>query len=176
MRQRVFSVGFRACLAAIALLLATAAVAQLPTTITISDPRGEVDELLSQGQQLEQQRRWGEALAHYEDAVRQYPKEVCAATAIRHRAAPLRSRTPLCRPELLRPGRAAVARAGDRPVCPSAVEDRIALRRRSALERNGRSRRPRLCDGFGRAGVRRSERPAAKPAGDRRLSPGIVER
>ena len=75
MQRRVISVGFRACLAAIALLLATAAVAQLPTTITISDPRGEVAELLHRGQQLEQQRRWGEALAHYEDAVRQYPKE-----------------------------------------------------------------------------------------------------
>ena len=75
MRQRVFSVGFRACLATIALLVAAAALAQLPTTITISDPRGEVDELLHRGQQLEQQHRWGEALAHYEDAARQHPKE-----------------------------------------------------------------------------------------------------
>ena len=70
MQRRVFSIGFRACLAAIALLLAIPAIAQLPTTITISDPRGDVDELLRRGQQFEQQRRWGEALAHYEDAVR----------------------------------------------------------------------------------------------------------
>ena len=75
MQRRVHSVCLRACLAAIALLLAVPAVAQLPTTITISDPRGEVAELLHHGQQLEQQRRWGEALAHYEDAVRQHPKE-----------------------------------------------------------------------------------------------------
>jgi carboxyl-terminal processing protease len=74
--RRVFLVGFRACVATAALLVATAAIAQLPTTITISDPRGEADELLRRGQQLEQQRRWGEALGHYEEAVRQYPKDV----------------------------------------------------------------------------------------------------
>jgi len=74
MKRRVYSVSFRACLAAVLLLLAVPAVAQLPTTITISDPQGEIAELLHRGQQLEQQRRWGEALAHYEDAVRQHPK------------------------------------------------------------------------------------------------------
>ncbi len=41
--------------------------------ISISDPRGGVGDLLRGGQQLEQQRRWGEALAHYEEAIRQYP-------------------------------------------------------------------------------------------------------
>ena len=51
------------------------ACAQLPTTITISDPRGEVAELLRRGDQLERQQRWGEALAYYEDAVRQHPEE-----------------------------------------------------------------------------------------------------
>lgn len=75
MQRRVFFVGFRACLATIALFLAIPAVAQLPTIITISDPHGDISDLLHRGQQLEQQRRWGEALAHYEDAVRQYPKE-----------------------------------------------------------------------------------------------------
>jgi carboxyl-terminal processing protease len=75
MRQRVFLVGFRACLATVALLVATAAIAQLPTTITISDPSGEVSELLRRGEQFEQQRRWGEALTHYEESVRQYPKQ-----------------------------------------------------------------------------------------------------
>jgi carboxyl-terminal processing protease len=79
MKRRVHSICLRACLAAVALLLAVPAVAQLPhaglTTITISDPQGEVAELLHRGQQLEQQRRWGEALAHYEDAVRQHPKD-----------------------------------------------------------------------------------------------------
>ena len=76
MTQWVHSVRLRACLAAIALLLTAPALAQLPTTIAISDPQGEITELLRRGQQLEQQRRWGEALAHYEDAVRQHPKEV----------------------------------------------------------------------------------------------------
>lgn len=76
MRRRVYVVGIRACLAALALLLTSAAYAQLPTTVTISDPRGEIDELLRRGHQLEIERRWGEALAHYEDAVRQHPKEL----------------------------------------------------------------------------------------------------
>ncbi len=75
MRRRVCVVGIRACLAVLALLLTAAAYAQLPTTVTISDPRGEIDELLQRGHQLEVERRWGEALAHYEDAVRQHPKE-----------------------------------------------------------------------------------------------------
>ncbi|MCE5267162.1 MAG: S41 family peptidase, partial [Planctomycetaceae bacterium] len=75
MRRRVCSVGFRACLAVTLLLMATSATAQLPTTITVSDPRGEVAEILQRGEQLEHQRRWGEALGHYEDAVRQHPQE-----------------------------------------------------------------------------------------------------
>jgi len=76
MRQRVHSIGFRACLATLAVLLATAAFAQqLPTTVTIKDPLGEIAAALHSGQQLEQQRRWGEALAVYEDAVRQHPQD-----------------------------------------------------------------------------------------------------
>ena len=76
MRRRVHSLGFRVCLAALALLLAAPAAAQLPKyTINISDPRGNIANLLRDGQQLEQQRRWGEALAHYEDAIRQYPDD-----------------------------------------------------------------------------------------------------
>lgn len=76
MRRRVCSLGFRVCLAVLALVYAAPALAELPTTITISDSRGNVGELLRSGQQLEQQRRWGEALAHYEDAIRQYPNEL----------------------------------------------------------------------------------------------------
>ena len=76
MQRRVHSLGFRACLAALALLCAAPAAAQLPKyIINISDPRGDVAELLRGGQQLEQQRRWGEALTHYEDAIRQYPHD-----------------------------------------------------------------------------------------------------
>jgi carboxyl-terminal processing protease len=83
MRRRVFSIGFRTCLAVLAILLATSAVAQQRTEFRISDstsemaaaPGDSVTALLRQGQQLEQQRRWGEALAHYESAIRQYPNE-----------------------------------------------------------------------------------------------------
>lgn len=76
MQRRVPSHGFRACLAVLALLCAAPAAAQLPKyIINISDPRGDVAELLRGGRQLEQQRRWGEALTHYEDAIRQYPNE-----------------------------------------------------------------------------------------------------
>jgi carboxyl-terminal processing protease len=35
-----------------------------------------VGDLLSHGRQLEMERRWGEALAHYEDAIRQYPEDL----------------------------------------------------------------------------------------------------
>jgi len=38
---------------------------------TASD--GEIAAMLHQGQALEQQRRWGEAVAHYENAIRKYP-------------------------------------------------------------------------------------------------------
>jgi carboxyl-terminal processing protease len=74
MLQRV-PFGYRACLAVLALLLAVPAAAQQGTVISISDPRGAAADLLRGGQQLEQQRRWGEALAHYEEAIRQYPDD-----------------------------------------------------------------------------------------------------
>ncbi len=72
----VHSVRLRAAFIVLAVLLAGPALAQLPTTITISDPQGELANVLRRGQQLESQRRWGEALAHYEDAVRQHPKDL----------------------------------------------------------------------------------------------------
>jgi carboxyl-terminal processing protease len=75
MRSRVFPIGIRACFGAFALLLAAAAVGQLPTTIAISDPGNQVADVLRHGQQLEIERRWGEALAYYEDAVRQHPQD-----------------------------------------------------------------------------------------------------
>jgi carboxyl-terminal processing protease len=75
MRSKAISTGLRACLATIALFVAIPAFAQLSPTIGFSDPRSEITRLLHQGQQLEQQRRWREALAHYEDAVRQHPGE-----------------------------------------------------------------------------------------------------
>ena len=75
MQRRVLSIGFCACLTVLALCCATPAVAQLPTVIKISDSRGDVAELLQSGQQLEREQRWGEALAHYEEAIRRYPDD-----------------------------------------------------------------------------------------------------
>jgi len=40
-----------------------------------SDYAGEVGELLRQGHELEIDRRWGDALSHYEDAVRRHPND-----------------------------------------------------------------------------------------------------
>jgi carboxyl-terminal processing protease len=67
----------KALLAAIVLLdavlaLAASGWAQSPNAI---DRNARLDELLRRGQQLESERRWGDALAHYEDAVRQFPEE-----------------------------------------------------------------------------------------------------
>lgn len=44
-------------------------------TPTLSEPATWLSELLRQGHQLELDRRWGEAMAYYEDAIRQYPNE-----------------------------------------------------------------------------------------------------
>lgn len=53
--------------------LPAAVRAQPTTTITIVDPEEQTLELLRAGHQLELQRRWGDALTHYEDALRRYP-------------------------------------------------------------------------------------------------------
>ena len=44
-------------------------------TIGLSSRTLQVEDALRQGQRLESQRRWGEALTHYEDALRLYPAE-----------------------------------------------------------------------------------------------------
>ncbi len=83
MLRRVPSFGLCAFLAAWAVLFAVPAAAQPRTEIRFAGPAadsaalsdGPVGALLKQGQQLEQQRRWGEALAHYENALRQYPND-----------------------------------------------------------------------------------------------------
>ena len=61
--------------AALAILAASAAIAQQATTLTISSRTLEVENFLRQGRQLELQRRWGEAVTCYEDALRLYPDE-----------------------------------------------------------------------------------------------------
>jgi carboxyl-terminal processing protease len=46
-----------------------------PTTIAISTRTRELDDLLQSGRQLELQRRWGDALSHYEEGLRRFPGE-----------------------------------------------------------------------------------------------------
>ena len=75
MRRRVPSSGFWIWFAAFSVLLVAPAVAQQPPSISPSTRTAEVDNLLRRGQQLEVERRWGEALTHYEDAVRLFPHE-----------------------------------------------------------------------------------------------------
>ena len=75
MRRRVLSSGFRVFLAALAILAVLPALAQQATTIAISTGTNEVADLLRRGDELEAGRRWGEALTHYEDAMRQFPSE-----------------------------------------------------------------------------------------------------
>jgi carboxyl-terminal processing protease len=72
----------RCALAALALWLAVLglpaivpATGQQPATLAVTSRTLQVDGLLRKGQELESQRRWGEALAHYEDALRLYPEE-----------------------------------------------------------------------------------------------------
>ncbi|MGE3778109.1 MAG: hypothetical protein AB7F89_13060, partial [Pirellulaceae bacterium] len=49
--------------------------AQDPSTTVAPVESSDVDQVLRAGVDLEQQRRWAEALAHYEDAVRRYPHQ-----------------------------------------------------------------------------------------------------
>src|SRR3972149_1112718 len=65
----------RATFAIFAIFLAVSAFAQLPTTITISNRTQEVDDFLRSGRQLELEQRWGDALTHYEEALRQFPAD-----------------------------------------------------------------------------------------------------
>ena len=74
--RRISTALLRATFAACLVLLSSAALAQLPaTTIAISSHTQAVDDLLRRGQQLELERRWGDALTHYEEAIRQFPAE-----------------------------------------------------------------------------------------------------
>ncbi len=73
--RRISTGLLRATFTAFVLLLGATALAQLPTTITISSRTQEVDDLLKRGRQLELERRWGDALTHYEEALRQFPAD-----------------------------------------------------------------------------------------------------
>jgi len=75
MRRRVLFSGLRVFLAVWAILAVAPALAQQATTIAISTGTDEVKDLLRRGDELEAGRRWGEALTHYEDALRLFPGE-----------------------------------------------------------------------------------------------------
>lgn len=74
MRRKLLAPGgaFLGALLAV-LLLASLAVAQ--SSQFPLDVSPEVSDLLRKGQQLEVERRWGDALTLYEDAVREYPED-----------------------------------------------------------------------------------------------------
>ena len=61
--------------AAAVLALPAAAQPAATSSIAFSDRSLQIDGYLERGQQLELQRRWGEALAHYEEGLRQFPDE-----------------------------------------------------------------------------------------------------
>jgi carboxyl-terminal processing protease len=69
----------RRCALALAVLLVVPAAelvfGQQATTISIRSHSAEIDRLLEQGYRLERENRWGEALSHYEDAIRKYPAD-----------------------------------------------------------------------------------------------------
>jgi len=75
MRRTAFACCSALCLAAWAVLSLSPAAAQQPTTISISTRAAEISDLLKQGQQFEIQRRWAEALTHYEEALRDFPND-----------------------------------------------------------------------------------------------------
>jgi len=74
MPQRVLSYCTVLCLV-LGLLLVPPTIAQSPTTISIRGPADQIDKLLRRGRQLESERRWGEAISHYEGAVRRFPDD-----------------------------------------------------------------------------------------------------
>ena len=75
MRRRILHAAGALLFATLALVAISATVAQEGTTLTISGRTLQIENFLRQGRQLEVQRHWGEALTHYEDALRAFPDE-----------------------------------------------------------------------------------------------------
>jgi carboxyl-terminal processing protease len=81
--RRILSGLTRSAIVAWAALLALPALAQettvtaapTTTTIAISTHTREIDDLLHNGQQLELECRWADALTHYEEGLRRFPDE-----------------------------------------------------------------------------------------------------
>ncbi len=75
MRRRLVAAALL-CFAALAAgAQPTAAQQPAASSLVFSERSLEIDGYLQRGQELEVQRRWGEALAHYEEGLRQYPRD-----------------------------------------------------------------------------------------------------
>jgi carboxyl-terminal processing protease len=61
------------CLSVALLGLAVAPLAHAQTTIRLEEQTAEVGDLLRHGRELELERRWAEALSHYESSLRKHP-------------------------------------------------------------------------------------------------------
>jgi carboxyl-terminal processing protease len=73
MRRRACSASFGLLLAVWLGWAATPVAAQPTVSLGVSPRSDQVNDALDRGRQLEVERRWGEALTHYEDAIRLYP-------------------------------------------------------------------------------------------------------
>ena len=74
MRRKAFPAG-NALLGTILLILFLGTQTVGQTASGAADATSDAAEVLRQGRQLEVESRWGEALTHYEDAVRRFPEE-----------------------------------------------------------------------------------------------------
>jgi carboxyl-terminal processing protease len=76
MRRTSLAAGFGVCFAMLAMLGGKPAVAQQKSVPASVDRSADITNVLDRGHQLEDERRWGDALTHYEDALRAYPGEI----------------------------------------------------------------------------------------------------
>ena len=79
MPRTMFS-GHRLLLAAVLAVLVFSQSAPAQPVAVAPDRSGQVGALLVEGRQLETDRRWGEALALYEDAIRKFPGDLAVRT------------------------------------------------------------------------------------------------
>jgi carboxyl-terminal processing protease len=75
MRRRLLAAAILSIAAAAILALPGMAQSQPTSSLAFSDRSLQIDGFLQHGQELEVQRRWGEALAHYEEGLRRFPEE-----------------------------------------------------------------------------------------------------
>jgi len=75
MRRRPLAASSVVCFAVLAVVCIAPALAQQGTTLAMSNRPADIADALQRGRQLEVERRWGDALTHYEDALRLYPGE-----------------------------------------------------------------------------------------------------